>query len=148
MTDTDKKYAELQEIGKSAMSAIAEMVAALECDYDRLEELKDERDSFEPSDPNDDPLYAGMSMAEQWAARFPDDAEELKALEEAAGDCEDREDAEQRIHEDPLSLEYRSGWVTNKEDMVAEEFKLLLTTGGPAVQIIGELESGEPCHVR
>lgn len=141
-TEIDKD-AELQEIGRRAMESIAEMVAALECDYDRLEELRDERDSFEiDEDENAAPDGPGhASAAEAWAAANPDEAEELAELEKAAGDCEDREEAERRIQEDPLSLEFRSGWVTSKDEMEPEEFKLLLSTGGPAVQIIGEINS-------
>ena len=130
-TERDEKYEALQKIGRCAMSAIAEMVTALECDYDRLEELREARDNE----------HGDMSIT-------ADEAEELAELEDAAGDCKSRDDAEQRIQEDPLSLEFRSGWVTDKKEMEPEEFKLLLTTGGPAVQIIGELDRGEPSHVR
>lgn len=102
------------------MASIREMVAALECDYDRLEELRDADE------------------------RTDEENEELAELQGAAGECEDREQAEQRIHEDPLSLLYRSGWVESKDDMEPEEFELLLTTGGPAVRILGEIRDGEP----
>jgi hypothetical protein len=146
MNDTDKKYEALQEIGKNAMAAIAEMVAALECDYDRLEELRGERDEWVENDGGDEDEQ--NRTAEEWAKEFPDEAQELAELTEAAGDCESREDAERRIQEDPLSLEFRSGWVTNKDEMEPEEFKLLLSTGGPAVQIIGEINQGQPDRVR
>ena len=36
----------IEEIGKPAFESIADMVAALNCDYDRLEELRDEREDF------------------------------------------------------------------------------------------------------
>lgn len=112
------------KIGKPTADGLREMVAALECDYDRLEELRDARDSFEMD---------------------PEDAEELADLLEAAGDCESREQADERIQEDPLSIEVRSGWVTPGSEMEAEEFMILLSTGGPAVRIVGELdEHGEP----
>ena len=39
-----------------------------------------------------------------------------------------------------LSVEFRSGWSSNPEDMEPEEFKILLSTGGPACQIIGKLD--------
>jgi hypothetical protein len=129
----------LQRIGACAMDSIREMVAALECDYDRLEELREERDAYQPD--TDGPEHT-------WAAMHPDEATELAELEAAAGDCESREDAEQRIQEDPLSLQFRSGWVTSREDMQPEEFELLLGTGGPAVRIIGEIEDGQPSNPR
>lgn len=62
-------------------------------------------------------------------------------------------DARQAIEEDALSVEVRSGWndpglwsYTDARDKPKpEEYRILLCTGGPAVQIIGELsEYGEP----
>jgi hypothetical protein len=130
----EENAAKLQEIGKSAFAALAEMVAALECDYERLEELREALKA------------EGLINAE---AR-----EELHALESAAGDCKDREDAEQRIHEDPLSIEVRSEWYTPGTLTAADastpaEFRILLGTGGPAVRIIGELDANaEPKSAR
>jgi len=135
---TTNKYEGLQEIGKNAAASIGELVAALNCDYDRLEELRGERDDWDVSD-ND---------GKAWADMMPDDAEELAELKDAAGDCESREEAETRIQEDALSLEFRSGWAVFRGDLVAEEFKILITTGGPAVQIIGEIDGDEPSNVR
>jgi len=118
----------LVEIGRNSFSAIAEMVAALEVDYDRLQELND------------------MASGSAWNGTA-EESEERAALRAAAGDCESREAAEQRIHDDPLSLEYRTGWIVadqwGEDDKAPAEFCLLLTTGGPAVRIIGELDSGE-----
>ncbi len=121
-------HEELKEIGKNAFASIKEMVAALECDYDRLEELRELW------------LDANQTIGEDFTQ---DDADELKELEASAGDCSSEDDARQRIEEDPLSIEYRSGWSTSKDELEAEEVRILLTTGGPAVQIIGELDSGE-----
>ena len=122
----DADYQALQDIGQSAAESIAEMVAALECDYERLEELR----------------------GDAWETCYPDEAEELADLEKAAGECESRDDAEQRIQEDPLSLEYRSGWAAVGDTMPAEEFRILLGMGGPATRIIGELSNGEPTRAR
>lgn len=63
---------------------------------------------------------------------------ELNAAREA-NDDEAIEAAEWAIHEDPLSVEVRSGWHSPGEDGEAEEFCILLCTGGPAVRIIGDL---------
>jgi hypothetical protein len=124
---TDTKERDLQDIGRSAYESIAEMVAALECDYDRLAELREERAALDnPDDLN------------EW------DFQELEGLEAAAGDCESREDAERRIQEDPLSIEVRSGWVAIGDPFEAEEFNILLATGGPALRIRGELNGEEP----
>jgi hypothetical protein len=55
-------------------------------------------------------------------------------------DVESREGALQNILEDPLSIEVRSGWTVLGQGLVAEEFNILLATGGPAVRIVGELD--------
>lgn len=133
---TDTKHDELMKIGRNAMASIREMVAALECDYNRLQELWDERDGYDEHDDE-------CGQSGNWALDNPDEAAELAELEEAAGDCKDQDDARTRIEEGPLSLEFRSGWVTDKTEMVAEEFCLLLTTGGPAVRILGDLNDGQ-----
>ena len=59
------------------------------------------------------------------------------------------EEAQQTIREDALSVEVRSGWVTpGSDEMKAEEFCILLCTGGPAVRLVGELdEHNEPRRV-
>ena len=92
------------------LAGIRTMLAAIQCDYDRLEELRDERDGYE-FDPDANAAPDGPSYAnnrEAWAGENPEAAEELTELEEAAGDCEDAEEAQQRIHEDPLSCQVRS----------------------------------------
>tara|TARA_Y100001968_G_scaffold303868_1_gene318397 strand:+ start:792 stop:1268 length:477 start_codon:yes stop_codon:yes gene_type:complete len=46
----------------------------------------------------------------------------------------------EQVEDEALSVEFRSGWTLNPEDMEPEEFKILLSTGGPACQIIGKLD--------
>lgn len=129
--------------------SIAAMVAALELDYDRLEELRELRDDFDPGESlgdNGEPIT--------WAEQCPDEAEELRELEAAAlgGEaspeyaCKDHDEARQRIEEDALSVQVRSGWTDpGTEEFEPEEFEILLCTGGPAVRIRGELDgNGEP----
>ena len=154
---------------KAQMASIREMVAALECDYDRLEELRDERDSYElacicdatehgPDTCNGNcgcpdcfDTWTAEDNTKAWAAANPDDAEELAELEASAtidGDeMESADDARERIQQDPLSVEVRSGWYTldaDEESKAPAEFNILLCTGGPACRIMGELENGEP----
>jgi hypothetical protein len=127
----------LETIGRNAYESIAEMVAALECDYDRLEEVKAEIEDIQEPEVEPDDNYDPEILAEL--------QEELRELKAQAGECTSREDAEQRIQEDPLSVEVRSGWVPVGEIGEAEEFCILLGTGGPAVRIRGELgEYNEP----
>lgn len=141
MSDTNTTETDwAAEIGASAYGCLAEMVAALECDYDRLAELRDER-ADKDAKPDELRLPA-------WDA---ENAEELAELAAEAGDCTDRDDAEQRIHEDPLSVQVRSGWCDpGTENMGgAEEFEIVLSTGGPATRIVGELDdNGEPSRAR
>ena len=118
--------------------SIAEMVAASELDWDRLEELRDllENHEFDMADETD---------PKPFNIAFPDEAEKLAELEEIAGDCADLEEAMQRIYEHPLSIDFRSGWGSDPQSLEAEEFQIMLCTGGPAVRIMGELGfDGEP----
>ena len=125
---TDKKYDALQKIGGCAYSSIEGMVLALDCDYDRRDELKERMGSDDIEDALDD-----------------DELEELKDLDDQTDGCGCVEDAEQRIDEDPLSVQVRSGWGAPGGDLDAEEYEILLSTGGPATRIVGGLDSyGEP----
>ena len=46
-----------------------------------------------------------------------------------------------------LSVEFRSGWDSSLDDeLVPEEFKILLTWGGPALRVIGELDNYGPVN--
>jgi hypothetical protein len=140
-----------EQQARTQLASICDMVAALECDYDRLQELRDARDEFEfDGDANgaeDGPGYA--NNREAWAGENPEDAAELAELEAAAGDCEDADDARQRIDEDPLSIEIRSGWESLGAELTPSEFKILLCTGGPHAEIRGDLdEHGSPSRPR
>lgn len=78
-----------------------------------------------------------------------DEQKELEELESAAGDCESQEEAQTRIEEDPLSVEIRSDWCTPGEEMTAGEFRILLCTGGPHVELVGDLDDyQQPSRVR
>lgn len=58
---------------------------------------------------------------------------------------EQREEARQEIEEGPLSVQVRDGWRTPgaatrlTEGEGAEEYAILLSTGGPALRIYGQL---------
>lgn len=105
---------------------------------------------------------AEVNHAEQNAKNWLEKIEEMvKALD---GECEEcgliegchvtgcsldddssREEAEQRIQEAPLSVEVRSGWANHPVDFEAQEYRILLTFGGPALQIVGEIgRHGQP----
>lgn len=135
-----------EEQAKAQLASIRDMIAALDCDYDRLEELRGERTTWVKNDGGDDDEQSRTEG--EWAAEFPDEAEELAELEAAAGDCEDQDAARQRIDEDPLSIEVRSDWTGLGDPLTADEFCILLCTGGPACRIVGDLSGDEPTSAR
>jgi len=127
MTQQDNDNAQSQ--ARAQLRGIRELLAALENDWERLDDLRDNKAEAEAD---------GVLMA-------ADEAEELAELEAAAGEYTSQEDAERALYEDPLDIQYRSGWGSTREDMQPEEFQILLCTGGPAVRIMGELDfNGEP----
>lgn len=70
----------------------------------------------------------------------------------AGRDEPDEDDALEAIHQSVLSVEVRDGWYSpgarDKADAPAE-FCILLSTGGPALRLIGDLDTyGEPEEVR
>lgn len=161
----------VEQIGKPSYEGIAEMVAALQADRGRLEELRDEREAL--ADELAEALKAGEACddgapdadydlaktiddkraeLEQWDADNGEELAELVAAVTLDGEEVDEETARQRIEEDPLSVLVRSGWYSlgaEDADTKPEEFEILLSTGGPAVRIIGNLdENGEPTRAR
>lgn len=158
---------------QAQMNSIREMVTALELDYDRLEELREqyatEPDGYRvdrqangawmwqtvegaPTDTWAEYDTARAAIIAAWADSEPEydhtaDAEELAELETEAGENNDRDDAEQRIHEDALSVETRTDWAPLGDTGGPHEFRIVLCTGGPHVQIRGQLDDhGEPCR--
>lgn len=159
MTIETQNHAEEQAAAQ--YSSIVRMLAAVECDYDRLEELRDEREELAEAVKDaeqahaeaqadmmpDAETLAALEEAREALAEWDDDnAEELAELVDAAGDCESEEEARERIQDDPLSVEVRSDWANPGEELTPGEFCILLCTGGPAVRIVGELNRGEPCR--
>lgn len=142
--DTDKNAAARKQ-ALAQLASIKEMVYALECDYDRLEELRDEL--AELTDAVTDATTkkekkAAIAALEAWNIEF---IKELNDLINEAGDCKDEDEALQRIQEDALSVQVRGGWHDPGTPSEDEEFDILLCTGGPACKIVGELsEHNEP----
>jgi hypothetical protein len=125
--------------------SIAALVAALDVDYDRLQELREERESLTEDTISPVPMHRATEAAKkalrEWEA---DNLEELAELEEAAGECNNEDEARERIQEDALSVEVRSEWHSPGDASEAGEFRIVLCTGGPHVEIRGELRDGEP----
>ncbi len=74
--------------------------------------------------------------------------EMVDAYQEADCNTAPLEDARRAIEEDPLSIEVRSDWASVGATLSPSEFCILLSTGGPATRIIGELDRGEPTKAR
>ena len=139
---------------KAQAESIAAMVAAINCDYDRLQELRDEREALADTieeceavetdgDEERRAAFEARAALEHWDI---ENAEELEALEIDAGECADSDEARENVQNDPLSVEVRSGWASATDTMTAEEFRIVLCTGGPHVEIVGELDNGTPCR--
>lgn len=77
-----------------------------------------------------------------------EDASELAELEDTASDNTSEDEAREAIEQDALSVEVRSGWSNSKDEFEPEEFRIVLCTGGPHVELVGELDQGTPSHVR
>ncbi len=154
--EAQDNHAEQQ--ARAQYEGICEMLAAVACDYDRLQELRDEREELAEAVKDAEAAYheaeadelgeaaTALDEAREALAEWDNDnAEELAELVDAAGDCESEDEARERIQEDPLSVEVRSDWASPGEELTPGEFCILLCTGGPAVRIRGELDHhGEP----
>ena len=176
---------------QSQVSSIVELINALACDFDRLDELRESRcmsgfnmAGFLPdntpdthatfdeakrnviwwikqaaeSAENEETAEALCAFAESvnlesapfnlpgpdglryWVEVNSEDAAELTELEEQAGEYSSQDDVIDAIHETPLSVEVRSGWRSVGEEAgEPEEFRIVLCTGGPHVELTGDI---------
>lgn len=70
-------------------------------------------------------------------------------LGDASIEIDAYEAAREAIEQDPLSIEVRAPWrAIGDPDDTPDEFRILLSTGGPATRIVGELCDGEPSSAR
>ena len=68
-------------------------------------------------------------------------------LFEKINDYDAQDQLRESILNNALSVEFRSGWYSSLDDeLVPEEFKILLSWGGPALRIIGELDNYGPVN--
>jgi hypothetical protein len=95
----------------------------------------------------------GQNNARAWLDSIREMVAALEALE--SGETEettidgdtytDPDEVRERIQESALSVRVRSGWFEPQAELIdatrrPAEFEILLTTGGPALRIIGELD--------
>ena len=91
----------------------------------------------------------GQNNARGWLSTIVEAVAAYKALNRgdvtAESDGETFDDADalrERLQEGPLSVLVRGDWYapgSDRTDVEAEEFEILLTTGGPALRIRGEI---------
>ena len=77
--------------------------------------------------------------------------EMVQAFRDAAKaeDWDAYDEAREAIENDPLSVEVRSDWHTPGADEDGPtEYRILLSWGGPAAQITGELDKGQPTSAK
>jgi hypothetical protein len=86
-----------------------------------------------------DKLFNARKQGQAWFDQILEMIEDLNSENDYVS-------AEQAIQESPLSIEVRSNWyVPGTSRLSAVEYRILLCTGGPAVQISGELDwNAEP----
>jgi len=92
-----------------------------------------------------------QNAKDQAQAQFESIKEMIAALSAAGENDEATEAAQEAIQEDPLSVEVRSEWHSpgSRDNGGISEFRILLCWGGPAVQLIGELDDYmQPCDVK
>lgn len=140
MTETNPSHARQEAI--SCVETIASLVEACTADFDRIDELKEERAEWLEENPGsflhlNDPRNGG-----RWAMACPDEADELAELLEQVGSYESREEVERELREMPLCIEVRSGWSHPTGDLTPAEYKIVLSCGGPHCELRGDLDNG------
>jgi len=94
-----------------------------------------------------------IGNARAWAASIHEAMTAYRQLESGEAESvtyegeafEDADDLRQRIEEMPLSVQVRDGWRSpGAESDGPEQFEILLSTGGPALRITGEIGTAFP----
>jgi hypothetical protein len=154
MTQDTDKLANARRSAMAAYDSIVEMMAKLNASRDddafkdMAKELATEAGFTVSSDTTEDGDEVFFWHKRDELAKYNDEEHTPHNDEDEAWleCCEDNglrpdeDEAREAIEQDPLSVEVRSGWYTPGGDSDPEEFRILLTTGGPAVQIRGELD--------
>jgi hypothetical protein len=132
--------AELQ--AKAQYESIVELLAGIEFDYDEYESLQSDIECA--IDALNDSIEAGDTTKIQIdnQALFS----LLAELEDLGGkpEWDSQEEAREAAQDNALDVQVRSGWQSIGDKLTADEFMILLCTGGPAVRIRGELDRGTP----
>lgn len=153
--DADDAREQIAGSMREEASDIEEDDEASEEEKQTAQALREAADALEASDAESQAAEFGATIGRfhYWIAYHPGlsdegEAAELRELEEAANDCASEDEARERIQEDALSVEVRSSWCNPGETMEAAEFRIVLCTGGPHVEIRGEVDRGSISRVR
>lgn len=155
-----KDEIETREEAIAQKDKVCALARAITVDYDRMDELKAIRDEFISYDIASDALVDELRDETDEAEKDRIKAElvatqsemnklgwgdamqsELEELEDDADGCTNLDDAERALLESALDFGVRSGWTNPAEKLEASEFMILLSTGGPSVRIVGELDA-------
>ena len=75
-----------------------------------------------------------------------DDFKKDQQLQES-NDYNQQHELRESVLNSALSVEFRSGWYSlGENELIAKEFRILLSWGGPALRIIGELDDYGPVN--
>ena len=85
--------------------------------------------------------YHAITNGIGWIATIRDQLAAVNADPES-------DDARAAIEEAPLDIAVRSDWQPLSTIADPVEFYILLSTGGPALRILGDLDHGSPCRSR
>lgn len=139
MTETTPSQARQEAI--DTVKHIHALITASQVDFDRIEELVEERATWLEENPGrflhtNDPRNGG-----RWYLANPDEAEELDELRLQAGEFKSQEEVEDQIRELPLSVQVRSTWQEPGQTLTQAEYRITLSAGGPAVWLQGDVDS-------
>lgn len=135
----EEKNARAREQARAQYEFIEGLIRAYDVEWDRLGELREARDDFVEDRLREIEGETKELAIASWRELNPDDAQELEELEKIAGEYDSQAEVYQMIKDDPLEVSVRSGWGSPYETLEPEEYRILLCTGGPAVQITGDL---------
>lgn len=129
------------------LETIREHIACLEADRERFDELKDELESAFDDETGENITFFNawlQATAKNADHELQSDAEELIELFDdltVEDEILDLDEIRERIQESPLSVQVRGDWHDpGEEDEGPAEFEILLSTGGPALRIVGDLD--------
>ena len=125
---------------------ITELMACKAVDFSDYEEARDE---LARAEARYQKLLAENSTCDwDYADKLDSAIEELEAAREAMdefpkemAEFQSEDDLREAIDTNALSIEFRSGWSSDREDLEPEEVRVVLCTGGPHVEIVADFDS-------